>query len=157
MEASTSQWDWDDSLDATDRKILEYLNLNSRISYSELAPLVGLSRPGVTERVSSLQRRGVIERFTVVIPSDYIRKPLPAFFDIMFEPSKVKSAAEEIARHPDIVTVYQMSARNSLHVHGFFASINDVGEFVEGYLVDIEGMQEVKTDFLLRRFKSDRV
>jgi len=157
MTQLADQWHWDGRLDDTDRKILELLGENSRISYSEIATVVGLSRAGVTERVSSLKRRGVIERFTIVIPSDYIRKPLPAFFDIMFKPSTVKDAAKQIAAHPDIVTVYQMSAHNSLHVHGFFSSISAVGEFIEAFLVKIDGMQEVKTDFLLRRFKSDRV
>jgi Lrp/AsnC family transcriptional regulator, leucine-responsive regulatory protein len=157
MKPVNDERDWDESLDAVDRRIIELFLENSRISYSDLAAEVGLSRPGVTERVASLQRRGVIERFTVDIPSDFIRKPLPAFFDIMFDPSSVKNAAETIAAHPDIVTFYQMSARNSLHVHGFFGSIEDVGRFVEEFLVKIEGMQQVSTDFLLRRFKSDRV
>lgn len=158
MSAWTAENRGDNSMiDDVDRKILNILGEDARTSYSDLAKEVGLSRPAIKERVDALQRKGIIERFTVEVPSKYIRKPLPVFFDIRFEPAHVLSAADKIADHPDIVTVYQMSARNSLHVHGFFANIEDVGTFVESFLVNIEGLTEVNTDFLLRRFKSDRV
>lgn len=149
--------DCDRAIDATDRKILKILTDRGRISYSELASEVGLSRPGVTERVAVLQREGIIERFTIDVPFKYVRKQLPVFFDIRFEPSKVVAAGEKLSTHPDVVIVYQMSARNSLHVHGFFDSIEDVGDFVDQFLVNIPGLVEVNTDFLVKRFKSDRV
>jgi DNA-binding Lrp family transcriptional regulator len=157
MDTWNTEASEDAGIDEIDREIINILVDDARISYSDLGRKVGLSRPGAKERVLALQRKGIIERFTVEVPSKYIRKPLPVFFDISFEPSKLIEAAEHVARHSDIVTVYQMSARNSVHVHGFFANMEDVSRFVNGYLVEIDGLKEVSADFLLRRFKSDRV
>ena len=144
-------------MDKVDEQILGLLSEDGRMPYSEIAKRVGLSRPGVTERISTLQKRGVIERFTVEVPSKFIRKPLPVYFDLRFKPGTVRAAAKEIASHPDIVTVNQMSARNSLHVHGFFNDIGEVGRFVDGFLVTLEGIMEIQTDFLLYRYKTGRV
>lgn len=144
-------------VDDIDEQILNLLCEDGRMSYSEIAKRVGLSRPGVTERIASLQKRGVIERFTVSVPSKYFRKPLPVYFDLRFKPSEVRVAARKIADHPDIVTVNQMSARNSLHVHGFFNDIGEVGQFVDGFLVGLDGIVEIHTDFLMFRYKTGRV
>ncbi len=144
-------------LDEIDTAIIALLSEDGRMSYSEIAKKVGLSRPGVTERISSLRTRGVIERFTISVPPQFVRKPLPVYFELRFQPKYVHEAAEAISSHPDIVTVNLMSAKNSLHIHGFFHDIGEVGEFVDEFLVSFEGILEIKTDFLLRRYKMGRV
>lgn len=143
-------------LDDIDRKILSILVNDARIPYSTLCEQVGLSRVSVKERVSELKRKGVIERFTVQILAKHLGKPLPVFFDIKFTPELLEDAAQTIADHPDIVIVYQMSGLNALHVHGFFADIDEVSAFVNTYVSRIPGVQGIASEFLFKRFKSDR-
>jgi len=47
-------------LDNTDYKILEILQSDGRISYSDLAEKVSLSRAAVRERVNSMKESGII-------------------------------------------------------------------------------------------------
>ncbi len=143
-------------VDDIDRKILAILVNDARISYSTLSEQVGLSRVSVKERVSELKRKGVIERFTVQIPAKHLGKPLPVFFDIKFSPECLENAAQTITDHPDIVIVYQMSGLNALHVHGFFADIDEVSTFVNAYVSKIPGVQGIASEFLFKRYKSDR-
>ena len=44
-------------MDATDRRIVELLSSNARLSYAELARQIGLSGPAVHERVGKLRER----------------------------------------------------------------------------------------------------
>lgn len=143
-------------IDEVDRKILSALIENARISYSDLAEKVGLSRVRVRDRVVELQEKGVIEKFTIQIPSRYLGKPLPAFFNVHATPNHIEKAAETISSHPDIVIVYQMTGANDLHVHGFFHDIDDVSTFINDYLSKIEGITNVETQFLLSRYKAER-
>ena len=53
------------ALDAIDRKIIEVLLVDARISIRELANQVKLSPPSVSERIERLQERGIIRRFTI--------------------------------------------------------------------------------------------
>ena len=101
-------------LDETDRKIIHYLSEDGRMSFSTLAKKVELSRVMVTRRVAELRKKGVIEKFTIIVPSKYIRKPLPVFFDIQCSPEHVTNAAEKLVAVEDIVIVNQMSGRNAL-------------------------------------------
>jgi DNA-binding Lrp family transcriptional regulator len=145
------------ALDDIDLKILELLERDARISYSSLAERVGLSRVSVKERVLELTRRGVIERFTIQIPAKHMGKPLPVFFTIGFPPDLIEISAARIAEHPDVVIVYQMSGLNSLHVHGFFKDVDEVSVFVNSFVASIPGVQSIASEFLFKRFKSDRM
>ena len=144
-------------LDAIDLKILEILETDARMSYSMISEKVGLSRVSVKERVSELKRLGVIERFTIQVPAKHMGKPLPVFFDLRVSPELLEPAALEISSHPDIVIVYQMSGINALHVHGFFKDVDAVTAFVNLFLSKIPGIQSVSSEFLFKRFKSDRM
>ena len=52
-------------LDKIDRRILAHLEHDGRMSMSELAQLVSMSAPSVTERVRRLESQGVIRAFTI--------------------------------------------------------------------------------------------
>lgn len=51
-------------MDELDWKLLEHLQRNGRMTYSELARQVKLSVPAATERVKRLEEAGVIEGYT---------------------------------------------------------------------------------------------
>ncbi len=54
-------------LTGTDKMILQLLRENSRRSHTEIAAIVGLSRPTVRHHIDKLVENGVIRRFTVEI------------------------------------------------------------------------------------------
>ncbi|HIQ03180.1 MAG TPA: Lrp/AsnC family transcriptional regulator [Desulfurococcales archaeon] len=54
-------------IDEKDKEILEILKSNSRISYSDIARMVGISDVAVIKRVKKLEQLGVIRRYTVIL------------------------------------------------------------------------------------------
>ncbi len=54
-------------LDHTDRKILEILQEQGRITNSELAKQVGMSPPPTLERVKKLERKGYITKYVALV------------------------------------------------------------------------------------------
>jgi Lrp/AsnC family leucine-responsive transcriptional regulator len=51
-------------MDAIDKKIVELIQENSRLSITELATLINLSRPSISERLTRLIENGVFQRFS---------------------------------------------------------------------------------------------
>ncbi len=69
-------------LDKLDRRILDRLQRNGRISITELAEHVGLSASACAERVRRLERERVITGYHARINPQAIGKPLLVFVEI---------------------------------------------------------------------------
>jgi Lrp/AsnC family transcriptional regulator, leucine-responsive regulatory protein len=59
-------------VDATDRKLVEALRANGRLSWAELGRTVGMSGPSVQERVKRLEERGVLSGYRAVVNPDQV-------------------------------------------------------------------------------------
>ncbi|PSQ10558.1 ArsR family transcriptional regulator [Halobacteriales archaeon QS_5_70_15] len=64
-------------LDETDLEILQLLLSDARRPYSDIADVVGLSAPAVSDRVARLRETGLIQQFTVDIDRSQLRKGVP--------------------------------------------------------------------------------
>ncbi|WP_435101656.1 AsnC family transcriptional regulator [Halarchaeum sp. P4] len=73
-------------LDETDLEILRLLLADARRPYSDIADVVGLSGPAVSERVSRLQEMGVITQFTVNVDRSKLAERVPLVIDVAADP-----------------------------------------------------------------------
>ena len=74
-------------LDETDKTLLRALSQDGRMTAAALAPLVGLSRQAVTERMERLKQEGVIGRFTVSVAPEKQGITVRAFIAITLLPA----------------------------------------------------------------------
>jgi Lrp/AsnC family transcriptional regulator, leucine-responsive regulatory protein len=86
-----------------DRKLLDALRHDARMSLKELAEQVGLSSPSVAERIRRLQERGVIRGFTVDIDPAALGFTLLAIVRIRPLPGKLHIVQKLIQETPQIV------------------------------------------------------
>jgi Lrp/AsnC family transcriptional regulator, leucine-responsive regulatory protein len=70
-------------VDTTDRRIVELLNGNARLSYAELARQIGLSGPAVHERVGKLEASGVIRSYRTQVDPEAVGLGVTAFIGIV--------------------------------------------------------------------------
>ncbi len=88
-------------MDETDIKIVEALIDDARMSLKDLATHVGLSSPGVSERIRRLQERGVIRGFTVDIEPKVLGYSLQAIVRIRPLPGKLHIVQQLIQEIPE--------------------------------------------------------
>ena len=69
-------------LEATDRRILELLAVDGRMSFTDLGKSTGLSTSAVHQRVKRLEQRGLITGYGATINHDGIGLPLTAFISM---------------------------------------------------------------------------
>ncbi|NVK25309.1 MAG: leucine-responsive transcriptional regulator Lrp [Gammaproteobacteria bacterium] len=73
------------TLDRIDKKILQQLQLNGRISNVELSKHVGLSPTPCLERVKRLETQGVIAGYQAVLDAESVGASLLVFVEITLE------------------------------------------------------------------------
>ena len=69
-------------MDAVDRQLLDALRANARVTYAELARIVGLSAPAVHERVGKLEATGVITGYHAAIAPESLGYAMNALVGI---------------------------------------------------------------------------
>ncbi|WP_066176237.1 Lrp/AsnC family transcriptional regulator [Bacillus marinisedimentorum] len=141
-------------IDDTDRKILNLLSENGRMSYVDIGKELNLSRVSVRERVNQLARGGIIEKFSVVIDSEKVGKKVSAFFEVDCEPCALVTVAENLASNPNVASCYQMTGPSTLHMHVLVDDFMSLENFVNNELYALDGITRVESHILLRRFKS---
>ena len=88
-------------LDDLDRRIVEILVEDARISLKDLAQRVGLSSPSASERLKRLEERGVIRAFTIEVDPAALGYTLQAIVRIRPLPGKlhvVQDLIQQIAQ-----------------------------------------------------------
>ncbi|MCM3238338.1 Lrp/AsnC family transcriptional regulator [Heyndrickxia oleronia] len=141
-------------IDDTDRKIMELLTENGRMSYADIGKQLNLSRVAVRERVNQLINNGVIEKFTAVINSEKVGKHVSAFFEVDCEPAFLVEVAQKLAEHPSVASCYQMTGPSTLHMHVLVDDFSSLENFINNELYGLQGITRVESNILLRRFKS---
>ncbi len=89
-------------LDDVDKRILELLSRDGRMSVKDLAQNVGLSSPSTSDRIRRLEERGVIRGFTVEVDPESIGFTLQAIIRVRPLPGKLHVVQQLIEQIPEI-------------------------------------------------------
>ena len=101
-------------IDLIDLKIIETLGENGRVRLSELAEIVGLSIPSVSERLDKLQKKGIIKKFTTHVDERRLGFDIQAFVWVRVDSSKhYKSFMEHVLREEEIMECYAVTGEGS--------------------------------------------
>lgn len=141
-------------LDDTDYKILEILQNDGRISYSDLAEKVSLSRAAVRERVNSMTESGIIRGFTAIIDAKAYEKFASVYLDIEVEPKKLDYVAHELMKIEEIAIISQHTGSTGLHVHAYIDSADKVSKYLEDNIYPIDGVRGIHSELLLHQYKT---
>jgi Lrp/AsnC family leucine-responsive transcriptional regulator len=90
-------------LDDTDRRMVEALSRNARMSLKELAEAAGLSSPSAAERLRRLEERGVIRAFTIDLNPDAVGYPMQAIVRIRPLPGQLHMVERLIQDIPEFI------------------------------------------------------
>ncbi len=97
-------------LDEIDREILRLLLDDARRPYSDIAERVGRSPPAVSERVTRLERLGVIRSFTIEIGQELLTEGTRTLVELDVSASDAPEVREAIAELDRVEHVYETGA-----------------------------------------------
>jgi Lrp/AsnC family leucine-responsive transcriptional regulator len=101
-------------LEATDRKILELLASDGRMSFTDLGRATGLSTSAVHQRVKRLEQRGLILGYGATVNHDGVGLPLTAFISIRpIDPSQPDDCPERLRHVPEIESCWSVAGEES--------------------------------------------
>lgn len=120
-------------LDEVGLCLLEALQENARLSYSELGRIAGLSAPAVGERVRRLEEAGVITGYHAVVDPRALGLSITAFIRLSTagergEGGRMHALVPEL---PEVVECYGITGTDSLILKVAVSSVPHLGRLIE--------------------------
>src|SRR4249920_1268878 len=122
-------------LDEIDRRLLEELGSDGRLTMAELGRRISLSPPAVAERVQRLERTGVITGYQAVIDPKAVGYPIAAVVRVRPASRQLQRIPEIARATPEVVECYRITGEDcfflKLHLH----SMDDLEEILDRFVV----------------------
>ena len=139
--------------DAIDRKILDRLQANGRMTNQELADQVGLSPSPCLRRVRQMEANGVIARYVALIDPEKVGLGVTAFVRVRLDQQDDRHLAlfeAEVANFPEVMECYLMTGEADYQLRVIVPSLGAFEDFLRRRLTKVAGVANVTTSFALR-------
>ena len=97
-----------------EQELINLLKENSRRSVSDLAKNLGLSRATVQQGIERLERKGIIQGYTVKINPHYQQQQVSAYIMISIISQKTPDIVRQIQKHPQLDMLCTISGQYDL-------------------------------------------
>ena len=146
----------DTDLDAIDRRILDRLQENGRVSNVELANDVGISSSPCWRRVRELEKRGVISGYVALVDAAAVGLPVSVFVQVTLE-RQIEAALETfeaaVRERPEVMECYLMTGDADYLLRVVVSDLPTYEAFLKDHLTRIPGIANIKSSFALNQVK----
>jgi DNA-binding Lrp family transcriptional regulator len=144
-------------LDRVDRKILEALQDNARLSSAELADLVALTPSPCWRRVKRLEEEGIISAYQARLDSRRLGYEVMAFVFITLDKNQtqyIQEFEQAVLGIPQILACHRVSGRYDHQLTVVAEDLESYGLFAEKFINGLPSVKEVYTSFVLKEVKA---
>ena len=144
-------------LDKTDRRILDVLQRDGRISVTELAEQVGLSPTPCARRIRQLETAGLIQGYAAIVDPKRAGQTIQAIVQIKLEQHTdeiVERFRRTLIDRPEVVACYTVTGEMDFLLRLVVADMAAYSRFMMDVLLRHPSVQDCKTSFVMDRVKS---
>lgn len=145
-------------LPENERRLLALLQQDSRLTMQELAEGVGMSSSAVWRRVRSLEERGVIERYAVIVNAKKAGFSLASMVQVSLarhEQKDVDNFIREVQQHPEVLECFATSGEADFHLRVVAEDIDAYNVFLDDFIFKLPGVSQVRSNIVLKEIKAD--
>jgi Lrp/AsnC family transcriptional regulator, leucine-responsive regulatory protein len=141
-------------IDDIDRKLLNILQEDARISNAELARRVGMAPSGILERVKKLEERGLIRGYQARLDSKKLGSGLVAFAFVKSD-ERVGGieSAESLAAIPEVQEVHHIAGEDCYLIKIRVADVEALGRLLREKVGVIPSIRSTRTTIVMETVK----
>jgi len=146
-----------DDLDRTDRRILQHLQEDGRISNLKLAEAVALSPTAVLARVQRLTRDGYIEGYEARLNPRLLGAGMLVFVEVLLDrttPNVFEQFRAAVQVHPEILECHMVAGGFDYLIKTRVADMNAYRTFAGTVLWQLPGVRETRTYAVMEEVKN---
>ena len=143
-------------LDRTDRRILEYLQADGRISNVQLARKVNLTQTPCIERVKRLERQGYIRGYSAILDPDLVNASLMVFIEIDLahkSPEAFRRFSQEARLLPEIMDCHLVSGSFDYLIKARVSDMKAYRELLGEKILSLPGVSDSRSYVVMEEVK----
>lgn len=125
----------DSAIDMVNKRILEELQREPRLTMSELGRRIGMSSPAVTERVRRLEETGVIRGYRLDLNPAALGLPIGAYIRIRPNPGQLPRVAELAQQIPEVVECHRITGEDCFILKAYIPAIDQLDRLLDSFLL----------------------
>ena len=141
-------------LSETDRKILNILVDDSRLSLRQIAKKASVSVATVMHHIKKLEKESVIKKYTSKLDYEKIGYEILVMVEIRVSKGKLFEVEKKVATHPNVFAVYDITGPFDSLVLARFYTRRQLDSFIKK-LQGYEFVERTETKFILNTIKDE--
>jgi Lrp/AsnC family leucine-responsive transcriptional regulator len=143
-------------LDKTDRRIVDALQRDGRLSVTDLAEQVGLSPTPCARRIRRLESSGLIQGYAAIVDPKRVGQSIQAIVQIKLETHSdeiVERFRRTLLERPEVLSCYVMTGEMDFLLHVIVRDIEALSDFTMRKLLRLSGVRDVRSSIVLETVK----
>jgi Lrp/AsnC family transcriptional regulator, leucine-responsive regulatory protein len=120
-------------IDPINRRLLEELQGNARLTMAELGRRVDLSAPAVAERVQRLEEAGVITGYRAQVDPKAVGFPIAAVVRVRPASRQLQKIPDIARETPEVVECYRITGEDCFFLKLHLRAIDDLEEILDRF------------------------
>lgn len=144
-------------LNEGDRRILNALQTDARVSNQDLADRSGMSTSACWRRVKMLEESGVVSGYAAIIDPSKVGLTFNAIVHVTLSRHESKNVSTFIARvfdRPEVLECYATTGEADYHLRVLCRDKDAYNLFLDQFLFKLPGVAQVRTNLVLKEIKT---
>ncbi len=143
-------------LEETDKKILNIIVENSRLSLRQIAKKADVSVATVMYHIKNLEKEGIIRKYTAKLDYEKIGYDIEVMIEIRISKGKLFEVEKKIAMHQNVFAVYDTTGAFDAVILARFPTRRTMDNFLKK-IQTYEFVERTETHLILRTMKEENI
>ena len=139
-------------MDATNIKILKYLQGNARMSNAAIGREIGISSPAVADRIRKMEDIGIITGYRATVAYPEMGYQLKAIITLRAFMGKLKPFLERVKSFDEVMNCYRITGNENIVMEVVLRNQKHMEEFIDQLIT----YGESKTQIVLSQVVADQ-
>ena len=144
-------------MDNYDKKILDFLQKNAKLTAKEMADKISLSQTPVYERIKKLEKSGIIKAYVAILDAEVLGKGFIVFMNITIKEHSHEQRdkfIKAISQLKDVSELYYTSGTFDFIAKVRFASVKEYRDFLVNEIATVDNISDIDSQIVLEEIKS---
>lgn len=143
-------------IDETDKRIINAVLENSKLSVREIAKIVGTSAVTVLKRVKNLEKNNVIRNYTASLDYESLGYDLNVIIKVRVSKGKLNEVGKKVSIDKHVLSVYDITGDFDIMVIARFKNRKSLDTFVKK-VQTYQYVERTETILILNTLKEEKI